>query len=229
MSTEEEEQVFHVSDYIVETQAEPEIVTAGKAKKARKKKTPYSRTTDPEVEDLRKTAKAYCKCSEEWRLIRKKKAALEEWIEEHTFTRDKNIRDSCLMFGVKAYAFLLDKVTRGNGKVQEQICSDLSLHDSLSEIANTFLKHLTAATKAVILSGHDVMEGKRLQKLEAPPVVIEEENGAVNHTEQPRDNCDAAGATTGGGGEQVLPMQGQEGVHETEEEEEGCGEVPVCD
>jgi hypothetical protein len=224
-----DEKMFNVADYVVVPEKIPETVT-GKVKKAKKpQKKPYA---DTELEELKKTARAYCRSAEEWALIRKKKkAALEAWIENHKFTRDKQIRDSCVGFGVKAYGLFLDKITGGGGRVHDQICNDLSLADSLSEMAHPFLKHMTCAVKALILSGHDVMEGKRIQKLEAPPVVIVEQNdnddddGVYTETGETGDE-----STTDGGGDAVLPMQGEQGMRETDKkEEEASRDVPVCD
>jgi hypothetical protein len=228
MNAHTDEKMFNVADYVVVPEKTPETVT-GKVKKVKKtQKKPYA---DTELEELKKTARAFCRSSEEWSLIRKKKKpALEAWIEDHKFTRDKQIRDSCTNFGIKAYGLFLDKITGGGGHVHDQICNDLSLADSLSEMAHPFLKHMTCAVKALILSGHDVIEGKRVQKLEAPADVIVEQNDNDDdgvHTEN-RETGDES--TTNGGGDEVLPMQGEQGMRETDKkEEEASRDVPVCD
>jgi hypothetical protein len=227
MNTEHtDDNVFNISDYVVVPEKIPEVVT-GKVKKPKKsQKKPYA---DTELEELKKTVRAYCRSAEEWAMVRKnKKAALELWIEEHKFTRDKQIRDSCVGFGVKAYALFLDKITGGGGRVHDQICNDLSLADSLSEMGTPFLKHMTCAVKALILSGHDVMEGKRVQKLEAPLNVIviqndDDDDGVYTENRETGDE-----STTDGGGDAVLPMQREEDMRQTEEEE-ASREVPVCD
>lgn len=219
------EQHFDVSDYIVEPQpapeAVPETVTTGKAKKPRRpKKKPYDRdSTDSDKEDLLKTARVYCKNPHDWNTVRKmKRPKLESWVSEQEFMRQKQIQNNCVHVGIKVYGLILDKVTGGGGRVQDQICGDISLHETFCELAAPVLKHISSAARAVLLSGNDVMEGKRLQRLEAP---LE-----INGRDEAQGNTSDIGE---GRGEPVLCVQGQEDVQQAAEEaeEEVCGEVSL--
>lgn len=138
------------------------FVVPAKAKQKKKSK-------DEELEEMRKRAKSYCNSFEQWNSIRKyKKPRLVEWLEQKEFDIDNSLKNSVFSFVQEAYGFILDKISKGEGYVQQQICNDLTLRQALEDEGRNLLKYLSNKSKILVLTGADLYHGKQEQKLYTP-------------------------------------------------------------
>ena len=73
-------------------------------------------------EDLRKRAQLFCTCPEQWRSVsRYSKERLEQFVQENEFRQQQSLQLQVFDFLQKSLAFATDKLSGGNGYVQEQI------------------------------------------------------------------------------------------------------------
>ena len=130
-----------------------------------KKKRKKSDGRDTELEDMRKLAKSYCSCFEQYNSIRRySKQRLADWLEQKEFEVDHNLKNSVFSFVQQAYAFVLDKLTKGDGHVQNQIANDLTLRQSLEDEGRNLLQYLSNKSKILVLTSADVYHGKSEQR-----------------------------------------------------------------
>lgn len=165
----------------------PAVVTKGAAKKRKRTVEDDNTNTD----ELKRRARLFCKCPEQWRSVSKyNPKRLEEFVTEKTYEQDQVLYDGVFDFAHSMYALLLDKLSGGGGYVEQELKSDISLRQCIEvEMAN-ICQFLTNRYKLVALSTIDVTNAKRRQYLEAPPdpEIVEETNGTDN-----TDNCDQKG------------------------------------
>jgi hypothetical protein len=167
-----------VNDFLpqVTTDTAPAVVT--KASKKRKRTVEDDKTN---TDELKKRARFLCKCPEQWRSVSKYNTKrLEEFVNEKTYEQDQVLYDGVFDFAHSMYALLLDKLSGGEGFVEQELKADVSLRQCIEvEMAN-ICQYLTNRYKLAALSTIDVTNAKRRQFLEAPPPdpVVEEINGA---------------------------------------------------
>ena len=210
--------------------AEPTIVTSdnsqnGKVTKTkRKRKTPYSKDGDPEMKELRKRAKSYCKCYEQWRsIMRYKKERLKDFVEQKDFDRDSQLKDNIFNFIHKAYAKIIDILSKGNGHVLEHLENDISLRGAIEDEGRDLIKFLNNKLKIIALSSSDVYQGKAQQRREEktnPKVDIEIIDNGIGETEAETDKD-----YTGGGGD----MDVEENTEQEEEASEESEQISSTD
>jgi hypothetical protein len=155
---------FDPSAFIAKKE-EPESVAPpnlGKAKKPKKKrKTPYD---DDEMSDLRKKAESLCKCWEQARLVRKyKKERLKDFIQQHEFDSDNELRETVFSFIHKGYSTALDFLVKGDGHVGRRLSDDNALRSSIETEGRDFVKYLSNKMKILMLSTAGVYDGKLIQ------------------------------------------------------------------
>ena len=209
--------------------AEPAIVTSdnsqnGKVTKTkRKRKTPYSKDGDPELQELRKTAKSFCSCYEQWRSISKyKKERLKDWVEQKNFDRDSQLKDNIFNFIHKAYAKIIDLTSKGDGHVRDHLENDVSLRGAIEDEGRDLIRFLNNKSKILMLSISDVYQGKveqRIEEKKKPNIEIEIIDNGIGETEAETDKD-----YTGGGGD----MDMEENV-EQEEASEESSQIPSTD
>ena len=174
-----------VNDFLPQatTDAAPAVVTKGGKKR---KRTEDDKTN---TDELKKRARLFCKCPEQWRSVSKyNPKRLEEFVNEQTFSQDQVLYDGVFDFAHSMYALLLDKLSGGEGYVEQELKADVSLRQCIEvEMANV-CQYLTNRYKLAALSTIDVTNAKRRQYLEAPPPdpVVEEIN-------DPPDSCHEEG------------------------------------
>jgi hypothetical protein len=170
---------FDPSAFIVKE--EPKIIeppNVGKTKKPKKKrKTPYD---DDEMSDLRKKAESLCKCWEQARLVRKyKKERLKDFIQQHEFDSDNELRETVFSFIHKGYSTALDLLLKGNGHVGRRLSDDNALRSAIEQEGRDFVKYLSNKMKILMLSTGGIYDGKMIQmeaeKNKATVVEIDDE------------------------------------------------------
>ena len=143
-----------------------------------KKKRKMTSSSDPELEEMRKRAKSYCTCFEQYNSIRRySKKRLADWLEQKEFDIDNSLKNSVFSFVTEAYGFVLDKLLKGEGHVAKQVSSDLSLRQALEDEGRNLLMYLSNKSKILVLTGADIYHGKAEQR------AIEAEQEALLPTE----------------------------------------------
>jgi hypothetical protein len=134
----------------------------GKAKKPKKKrKTPYD---DNEMSDLRKKAESLCKCWEQARLVRKyKKERLKDFIQQHEFDSDAELRETVFSFIHSGYSAVIDFLCKGDGFVNDRLVNDVVLRRSIEDEGRHIVKFLSNKAKILMLSTSAVYTGKMEQ------------------------------------------------------------------
>ena len=119
---------------------------------------------DPELCELRHNAKNHCKNIKEYRLVSKyNKAKLEEYLSDRTFMQSAVMCQQFSDVTVNAYGFLLDKLTKGNGFVESEIKSDISLKVAMSREMIFFMQVITNRIQILILTTLNVFNAKKKQ------------------------------------------------------------------
>jgi hypothetical protein len=130
-----------------------------------KKKRKMTSSSDPELEEMRKRAKSYCTCFEQYNSIRRySKKRLADWLEQKEFDIDNSLKNSVFSFVTEAYGFVLDKLLKGEGHVAKQVSSDLSLRQALEDEGRNLLMYVSNKSKILVLTGADIYHGKAEQR-----------------------------------------------------------------
>jgi hypothetical protein len=138
------------------------------------------------LDELKRQARLYCKCPEQWRSVsRYAPKRLAEFCQEQQFSRDQQMYDNIFDAAHHMYAFAMDKLSRGNGYVENDLKSDVSLRECIEVELMAVCRFLTNRWKFMALSSIDIANAKRRQWIECPtPVLVEEING------DDADSCD---------------------------------------
>ena len=135
------------------------------------KVTGKKRKNEETSEDVRELAKSYCTTPDEWATASKlPPSKLAKWVEEKEFERTVSLRKSVFDGLHTAYGFVLDKLTRGDGYVQEQIQADVTLRDSIEQEMTPLFKFLNNRAKILFLSGTNIVQAKLTQRRENPQI-----------------------------------------------------------
>ena len=175
--------------------------------------------------DIKERAKSLCRDAEEWSSVCKMSTKqLQGYVDRKEFENNANLRNSVFDGLHRAYAFIADKLSAGDGYVQEQMLSDVSLRESIENEAIPLFKYLNNKAKIAFLTGNNVVQGKIKQRIEAP--VIEEifSDSIINGEEQ-NESCE--GAISMGSNEISVMGEGEAGFEEGETvlSEEDRGEI----
>jgi hypothetical protein len=128
-------------------------------KKKRKKE------EDDEVRELKQKAKYHCKDIKEWRVISKyNKEKLEQYLNDQSFLDAAQITQHIGTFATNLYGMLLDKMTKSDGFVEEEIKNDLTLKNAIQRELIDYVKHITNRFQIAIFSTVNVINGKKKQQ-----------------------------------------------------------------
>ena len=158
----------------------PEIVEEKKPKKVTGKK----RKIEEDKDGIKEKAKSLCRDVEEWSSVCKMSTKqLQSYIDKKEFENNANLRSSVFDGVHRVYAFLADKLSAGDGYVQQKMLQDMSLRESIEDEALPLFKYLNNKAKIAFLSANNVVQGKIKQKAEAP-VIEEIFSTSINGEEQ---------------------------------------------
>ena len=119
----------------------------------------------------------YCKCPEQWKAIsRYSPKRLSEFINEREFDNQQQLYETIFSFAHRLFAMTMDKMSLGNGHVQTELESDVSLRQAIEQEGSILVQFLTNKWKIAALTSVDVFNGKRQQMLSEPidePVIEE--------------------------------------------------------
>jgi hypothetical protein len=157
----------------------PKITTTFKSKKRKKEIVPDS----PETIQLRKKVKqSYITESETLdpsmmnKIDKMSTKKLEEYILLQDFKKGKSQQENFSKSLLYIYSMALDKIGKGNGKIQEKLSSDTELLKSFeAEIGNLWVL-FSNKVKIGILSISDVLAAKLESKTEQEETVVEDES-----------------------------------------------------
>lgn len=148
-------------------------VPAAKISKKKRKK-----DDDDEARALKHKAKYYCRDPKEWRIVSKySKDKLETYLSDQEFLSAAKIAEQISSFTQNFYAMVLDKVTKSDGYVEQEIKNDLTLRDAISRELVEYVKHITNRFQIAIFSTVNVINGKRKQQANGS---ASSQNGQLN-------------------------------------------------
>jgi hypothetical protein len=131
------------------------------------------RKPEEDKDDIKEKARSLCRDAEEWSSVCLMSIKqLKAFVDQKEFQQSAALRSSVFDGLHKAYAFVADKLSAGDGYVQEQMLSDMSLRESIQNEAIPLFRYLNNKAKIAFLSANNVVQGKIKQRIEAP--VIEE-------------------------------------------------------
>ena len=140
-------------------------------KKAPVKVTGKKRKVEDDKDELRQKAKILCRDSNEFSEVNKMSAKqLRSFVDQKEFDQSAALRGSVFDGIHQMYAFVADKLSRGEGYVQEQMLSDQSLRESIEQEALPLFQYLNNKVRIALLTGNNVVQGKIKQKAESPAV-----------------------------------------------------------
>ena len=189
------------------------------------KVTGKKRKIEEDKDGIKEKAKSLCRDVEEWSSVCKMSTKqLQSYVDRKEFEQSAALRNSVFDGLHRAFAFIADKLSAGDGYVQEQMLSDVSLRESIENEAIPLFKYLNNKAKIAFLTGNNVVQGKIKQRIEAP--VIEEifSDPIINGEEQ-NESCE--GVISMGSNEDSLMGEGEAGFEEGETvlSEEDRGEI----
>jgi hypothetical protein len=154
----------------------PEIVT----KKKRKRIDVAENET--EMLEIKKKAKFHCKCPEQWTTVNKmSKVRIVQWVAEKEFEKQAELYSTVTDFAHEMFAMVFDKMSKGDGYVENELKSDQSLKECIRNELGNVVSYLTNRWKLGALTLIDVTNAKRRQMIEMPTIeIIEEINGDVD-------------------------------------------------
>jgi hypothetical protein len=131
---------------------------------------------------LKQKARLFAKTPEAWRSVSKYSAVrLKEYVEEHEHKQQQHLYETVFDFSHKIVGLVLDKISKGDGYVQREIESDITIRQCIEQEMQNWVTFLSNRYKAIACLGIDVVNGKRRQSIEAPPI-IEETTNECNET-----------------------------------------------
>ena len=162
-----------VDDYFVEpnSSVDPVVVTK------KRKLSSTDSTKRNEFDDLKKRARLFCKCPEQWRSVsRYNPKRLREFVDEQSWTQEQALHGSIFGFVHKLLGLVVDTLSKGDGHVQREIEDDVSLRQAIEQEGAQFAHYLSNRYKIVALTACDTFSGKRKEIESRPIVTIEEIN-----------------------------------------------------
>lgn len=136
-------------------------------------------------QDLRKRARFYCTCPQQWKAVSHyNEKRLEEFISEKVFEQNQALAQTVFDGAHKILAGVLDKISQGGGFVEEQILADVTLRQSIEQEGADFVFLIQNKARILFLTLLDTVNGKRTQhKLAAAGrgggVVVEQQEEEV--------------------------------------------------
>ena len=160
----------NVEDFFVEQNTVDEPVAAVVTNKKRKLSSNASSTIN---DDLKKRARLFCKCPEQWRSVsRYNPKRLREFVDEQSWTQEQALHGSIFGFVHKLLGLVMDTISKGDGCVQREIEDDISLRQAIEQEGATFAHYLTNRYKIIALTACDTFNGKRMEIQSRPPDTI---------------------------------------------------------
>ena len=133
--------------------------------------------TDAGDDLLRQKARLFAKTPEAWRSVCKYSATrLKEYVEEHEHQQQQHLYETVFDFTHKMVGVVIDKISRADGYVQNEIEADITIRQCIEMELQNWVQFLSNRYKALACLGIDVVNGKKRQSIEAPPII--EENGS---------------------------------------------------
>ena len=131
---------------------------------------------------LKQKARLFAKTPEAWRSVSKYSASrLKEYVEENEHRQQQHLYETIFDFSHKIVGLVLDKLSKGDGYVQREVESDITIRQCIEQEMQNWVTFLSNRYKAIACLGIDVVNGKRRQSIEAPPI-IEETTNECNET-----------------------------------------------
>ena len=123
-------------------------------------------------DELKKKARLYCTCPEQWRVVsRYNPKRLGEFVEEQEFLKNRQLYDSIFGFAHRVIGLTMDALTAGDGHVQNEIESDVSLRQAIEFEGSKFVQYLSNKLKIFALISVDTFNGKQKEIALRPEVV----------------------------------------------------------
>ena len=169
----------NVSDFMAPAVVEIPIVNNNKKRKKIENK-------DEERNDLRKKARFFCQSPEQWRSVSKYNIVrLKDFIESKEYDQNNKMTTSVFDFIHSTLGIMLDKISQGDGFVEDKIRNDMLLRESIEFEGAEFVRYMNSKMRVIALSLIDTYNGKRQQQKEKPVVILEINEGDDNsQTEQ---------------------------------------------
>jgi hypothetical protein len=158
---------------------------------------------DEERETLKKQAKYYCSCSQQYASISKYSVPkLREFIIHKQFEFDARTKESVFTFLHTTIASLIDTVTCAEGHVQNKIEDEKQIRECLEMEGSYLINFLNTRLRLLSLLVINTINGKKEQKASQPPIIEEiieddyniEKNG-LNEFERPTTSVGQEGQT----------------------------------
>jgi hypothetical protein len=134
-----------------------------------------------ELVELKKKAKFFCRCPEQWTTVNKmSKPRMKDWVAEKEYEKQAELYSTVTDFAHEMFAMVFDKLSRGDGYVESELKADQSLKECLRNELGSIVSYLTNRWRLGALTMIDVTNAKRRQLIENPPLepeIIEEING----------------------------------------------------
>ena len=135
-------------------------------------------TSDDGDDLLKQKARLFCKTPEAWRSVSKYSATrLKEYVEEHEHQQQQHLYETIFDFTQKMIGVVTDKIGGADGYVQNEIETDITIRQCIEMEMQNWVQFLSNRYKALACLGIDVVNGKKRQSIEAPPI-IEETDGS---------------------------------------------------
>jgi hypothetical protein len=140
---------------------------------------------------LKQKARLFAKTPEAWRSVSKYSASrLKEYVDEHEHRQQQHLYETVFDFSHKIVGLVLDKLSKGDGYVQREVESDITIRQCIEQELQNWVQFLSNRYKAIACLGIDVVNGKKRQSIEAPPIIEETDgnNEAIDILVQPTKN-----------------------------------------
>jgi hypothetical protein len=157
-------------------------MTEKEANKKRKKPT-GSPVTEKKLEELQQEAKSLCTSPQAWHKIAQfNQKKLQEWVDIYKFEKQQCMVNSLCPPIINMIASFIEKLSRTEGEVYEEIASDEHLKEAIIEELRQFIYLFNNKIKIAALLANDVYKGRTeyTKKQKSKPTVkvdiISEEN-----------------------------------------------------
>lgn len=156
-----------------ETNDDPSEVVVKKTKSNKKRKRDDTDLED-ERESLKKQAKYYCSCAEQYATIsRYSNAKLKEFIIHKQFEFDSRTKDSVFSFIHSSIATVLDTITQAEGHVANKIEQETQIRECLEMEGSYLIQYLNTKIRLLSLIVINTINGKKEHNATKPPIIEE--------------------------------------------------------
>jgi len=122
---------------------------------------------------LKQKAKKYCEGPKEWKDVAKySKQRLQDFVQTKEFEREKRLYSTVDVFIQDTIGLVADKIGSGSGCIQDQIKNDITLHDAISEETSNVIGYINNKAKIALCIIKDVVEGKKIQDIQKPKLIL---------------------------------------------------------